>query len=93
MPAPGSGTGSTYFASLPPGAARASLMRIAQGNPNAPPTPRPYFRNRRLETGFMFPSPLLCGVRNFAACSITALTRILLLVSLISLYADLRMIV
>ncbi len=42
IPAPGTGRGWTYFASLPPFAARAAGTRAAHGTASAPLTPKPY---------------------------------------------------
>ena len=65
MPAPGSGTGSTYFASLPP--VRGARDRESQrpGAASAAPAPSPYCRKRRRGIGFI-PSP---SVRAAEHCS------------------------
>ncbi len=57
IPAPGSGTGSMYFVSLPPFAALAPGSRTVHGTASAAPAPSPYCRKRRRVIGFMpFPS-------------------------------------
>jgi hypothetical protein len=47
IPAPGNGTGSKYFVSLPPAAALATWVRAAHGSANAAPAPTPYCTKRR----------------------------------------------
>jgi len=59
IPSPGSGTGCTYFVSLPPADALAAHgIRDVHGNARAAPVPRPYCSKRLRVMGCISPSPL-----------------------------------
>jgi hypothetical protein len=57
IPAPGNGTGSRYFRSCGPAAARAAGVRAAHGSASAAPAPAPYRKKRRRVILSMAASP------------------------------------